>query len=127
MTARDRIDDRIDLVKPFGIRKLLARMRAILLQQGSGALPILNNGKISFDPATRKAGHGGESCRLTARQSSPLQALLMRPGAAILSRDDLEWQICGWNKEVESNAIEFLIYAILSVPAPSAMSEALVG
>ena len=120
VTARDRIDDRIDrldlgaadyLVKPFGIRKLLARIRAIPLQQGSGALPILSNGKISLNPATCKAGHGGESCRLTARESSPLQALLMRP-AAILSRNDLEWQIYGWNEEVESNAIEFLIYAI---------------
>jgi two-component system, OmpR family, response regulator len=40
-----------------------------------------------------------------------LQALLTRPGA-ILSRGDLERHIYGWNEEVESNAIEFLIHAI---------------
>ena len=36
---------------------------------------------------------------------------MTRPGA-ILSRSDLERQIYGWNQEVESNAIEFLIHAI---------------
>jgi len=46
-----------------------------------------------------------------AREFAVLQALLTRPGA-ILSRGDLERHIYGWNEEVESNAIEFLIHAI---------------
>jgi two-component system OmpR family response regulator len=37
--------------------------------------------------------------------------LLAHPGA-ILSRQSLERQIYGWNEEVESNAVEFLIHAI---------------
>ena len=40
-----------------------------------------------------------------------MQALLARPGT-ILSRGELERQIYGWNEEVESNAIEFLIHTI---------------
>jgi two-component system OmpR family response regulator len=40
-----------------------------------------------------------------------LHALLARPGT-ILSRSELERQIYGWNEEVESNAIEFLIHAV---------------
>ena len=35
----------------------------------------------------------------------------MRPGT-ILSRDELEQRIYGWNEEVESNAVEFLIHSI---------------
>jgi len=120
VTARDGIDDRIGgldlgaddyLVKPFEIHELLARMRAILRRQGSGASPILSNGQISLDPATREASLDGETCRLTAREFTLLQALLTRPGT-ILSRSDLERQIYGWNEEVESNAVEFLIHAI---------------
>jgi two-component system OmpR family response regulator len=120
VTARDAIDDRIDgldlgaddyLVKPFEVRELLARMRAILRRQGSGASPILTNGTISLNPATREATHYGETCRLTAREFSLLQALLSRPGA-ILSRGDLERHIYGWNEEVESNAVEYLIHTI---------------
>jgi two-component system OmpR family response regulator len=128
VTARDGINDRIDgldlgaddyLVKPFEIRELLARMRAVLRRPGSGSSSLLSNGKISLDPATREASFLGETSLLTAREFAVLQALLVRPGA-ILSRADLERQIYGWNEEVESNAIEFLIHTIrkkLGAPA----------
>ena len=120
VTARDGIDDRITgldlgaddyLVKPFETRELLARMRAILRRQGSGASPILSNGSLNLDPATYEVSHGGESCRLTAREFALLHALMSSPGT-ILSRTDLERHIYGWNEEVESNAVEFLIHAI---------------
>ena len=120
VTARDGVDDRIDgldlgaddyLVKPFEIRELLARMRAVLRREGSGSAPLLSNGKLSLDPATREASFLGESAPLTAREFALLQALLARPGT-VMSRSELERQIYGWNEEVESNAIEYLIYAI---------------
>src|SRR6202011_347567 len=113
-------DDRIEgldlgaddyLVKPFEMRELLARMRAVLRRQGSGSSSLRGNGKISLDPATREASFLGETCLLTAREFAVLQALLTHPGA-ILSRDDLERRVYGWNEEVESNAIEFLIHTI---------------
>jgi two-component system OmpR family response regulator len=120
VTARDGVDDRIDgldlgaddyLVKPFEIRELLARMRAVLRRPGSGSSSLLGNGKISLNPATREASFLGATSLLTAREFAVLQALLTRPGA-ILSRSDLERQVYGWNEEVESNAVEFLIHTI---------------
>ena len=120
VTARDGVDDRIDgldlgaddyLVKPFEIRELLARMRAVLRREGSGSPPLLSNGKVSLDPATREASFPGQTALLTAREFALLQALLARPGT-VLSRSELERQIYGWNEEVESNAIEFLIHTI---------------
>jgi two-component system OmpR family response regulator len=120
VTARDALDDRIDgldlgaddyLVKPFEMRELLARMRAVLRRPGSGSSSILTNGRLSLDPATREATFLGETSLLTAREFAVLQALWTNPGA-ILSRSDLERHIYGWNEEVESNAIEFLIHAI---------------
>ena len=120
VTARDSVDDRIDgldlgaddyLVKPFEIRELLARMRAVLRREGSGSPPLLSNGKLDLDPATREACFSGETSLLTAREFALLQALLARPGA-IMSRSELERQVYGWNEEVESNAIEFLIHTI---------------
>lgn len=120
VTARDGVDDRIDgldlgaddyLVKPFEIRELLARMRAVLRREGSGSPPLLSNGKLSLDPATREASFLDQTALLTAREFALLQALLARPGT-VLSRSELERQIYGWNEEVESNAIEFLIHTI---------------
>jgi two-component system OmpR family response regulator len=129
VTARDGIDDRIDgldlgaddyLVKPFEIRELLARMRAVLRRQGSGSPPVLSNGKITVDPATREAAFSGQTSILTAREFAVMQALLTRPGA-ILSRSDLERHIYGWNEEVESNAVEFLIHTIRKKLGPLAI------
>jgi two-component system OmpR family response regulator len=120
VTARDGVDDRVDgldlgaddyLVKPFEIRELLARMRAVLRREGSGSPPLLTNGRLHLDPGTRQACFLGETSLLTAREFALLQALLARPGA-IMPRSELERQIYGWNEEVESNAIEFLIHTI---------------
>jgi two-component system OmpR family response regulator len=120
VTARDAVEDRIAgldlgaddyLVKPFEVEELLARMRAVLRRQGAGASPILTNGVVSLDPATRMATGEAGSVRLTPREFALLRALLVRPGA-VLSRGEIEDRVYGWNEEVESNAIEFLIHAL---------------
>ena len=120
LTARDATEDRVAgldggaddyLVKPFAMNELLARMRAVTRRKGSAAGPALSNGIVALDPATHEASIGGVAQRLTAREFSLLQALLVRPGA-ILSRGELEHRIYGWNEEVESNAVEFLIHAL---------------
>jgi two-component system, OmpR family, response regulator len=120
LTARDASNDRIRgldlgaddyLVKPFEIGELLARMRAVIRRMGSGTSPILSNGKLELDPATREASNFGEKVVLSGREFALLRALLMRPGT-ILSRSELERHIYGWSEEVESKAVEFLIHAV---------------
>mgnify|MGYP001420700780 FL=1 len=121
ITARDGLDDRLrgldggadDYVsKPFQMAELLARMRAVLRRKGGTAAPVLSNGVVSLDPATKEASvNGGSQVQLSNREFSLLQALLVRPGA-ILSRSELEDRIYGWGEEVESNAVEFLIHAL---------------
>jgi two-component system OmpR family response regulator len=120
LTARDATQDRVAgldagaddyLVKPFAMSELLARMRAVTRRKQSSASPVLSNGVVGLDPATREAHVDGAAVRLTAREFSLLQSLLLRPGA-ILSRAELENRIYGWNEEVESNAVEFLIHSL---------------
>jgi len=120
LTARDGLEDRIRgldlgaddyLIKPFELGELLARIRAVARRRAGGAQPLLGNGRLSLDPATREASFEGQSVRLSAREFSLLHALLLRPGA-ILSRSELEERIYGWNEEVESNAVEFLIHSV---------------
>ncbi|TCT10285.1 response regulator [Paralcaligenes ureilyticus] len=121
ITARDGLDDRLRgldggaddyVLKPFEMAELLARMRAVLRRKSGNASPVLGNGMVSLDPATREAAlKDGAPIQLSNREFALLQALLLRPGA-ILSRSDLEDRIYGWGEEVESNAVEFLIHAL---------------
>lgn len=116
VTARDGLDDiekGLDLgaddyvCKPFEFRELLARMRAVTRRKAGSAAPILSNGEIDLDPASREVSYRGQSLRMTSREFS----LLQRPGA-ILSRSDLEERIYNWDQEIDSNAVEFLIHSI---------------
>ena len=121
VTARDGLDDRLGgldggaddyVLKPFEMAELLARMRAVLRRKAGSAAPLLGNGVVSLDPATQQATASNGTCvQLTHREFALLQALLVRPGA-ILSRSDLEDRIYGWDQEVESNAVEFLLHAL---------------
>jgi two-component system OmpR family response regulator len=120
ITARDALEDRLRgldsgaddyVLKPFDMAELLARMRAVIRRKGGAAGPLLNNGTLSLDPATREVEIDGHAIRLSSREFSLLFALMVRPGA-ILSRPELENRIYGWNEEVESNAVEYLIHAL---------------
>ncbi len=120
VTARDAVDDRIRgldmgaddyVLKPFEVGELLARMRAVFRRKTGTGSPLLSNGTLVLDPATHSATFGEHTCVLTAREFALLHALLNRPGA-ILSRQELEDRIYGWNEEVESNVIEFVIHSI---------------
>jgi two-component system OmpR family response regulator len=120
LTARDGVQDRIQgldlgaddyIVKPFDVDELLARLRAIVRRSAGKATPQLGNGKVELDPATHEARCGAVSRLLSAREFALLHALLLRPGA-ILTRGELEQRIYGWNEEVESNAVDFLIHAV---------------
>lgn len=120
ITARDTLEDRIGgldggaddyVLKPFEMAELLARMRAVIRRKGGVAGPVLTNGLILLDPVSKEVTIEGKPTRLSGREFSLLHALMVRPGA-ILSRADLEDRIYGWNEEVESNAVEFLIHAL---------------
>ena len=120
ITARDAAVDRVrglDLgaddyvVKPFDMDELLARMRAVVRRQSGQAAAELGNGDVRLDPSTREARRGDLRVVLTAREFALLHALLLRPGT-ILTRAQLEDRLYGWNEEVESSAVDFLIHGV---------------
>ena len=120
LTARDGTADRIKgldlgaddyIVKPFDVGELLARIRAVLRRQHEHAVSTIGNGRITLDLASHEATFDGARAVLPAREFALLHALLERPGT-ILTRAQLEERIYGWGEEVESNAIDALIYSV---------------
>lgn len=120
LTARDGVDDRVAgldlgaddyLLKPYELRELLARMRAVIRRRDGAAHSVIGPPQIQLDLTTREVLVQGERAQLSAREFSLLHALLERPGA-ILSREQLENRIYGWGEEVSSNAVDVLIHGM---------------
>ena len=122
LTARDDIDSRLRgldggaddyIIKPFDMAELLARIRAVTRRGNGNASPELDNGVIVLNPATYEAHRHDTPApiALSPREYAILHALMQRPGH-ILSRADLEDKVYGWGEEVESNAIDYLIYML---------------
>lgn len=120
ITAHDAVEDRIIgldggaddyLVKPFALSELTARIRSLLRRRNGRAEPELCHGSLALNPATHTVRLRETLVALSAREFSLLHALLERPGV-VLSRTQLEERIYAWNSAVESNAVEFIIYAV---------------
>jgi DNA-binding response OmpR family regulator len=120
VTARDRTEDLVEgldlgaddyLAKPFEVSELLARIRAVLRRHRGHAVSTIGTSLLWLDLASREAVCQGVTAVLSQREFALLQALLERPGA-VLSRSQLEEKIYGWGEEVESNAVDALIYGL---------------
>jgi two-component system OmpR family response regulator len=120
LTARDSIEDRIKgldlgaddyLVKPFSIDELHARIRAVVRRNQGAADPVLKSALLQLNTTTKEVSRDEDSFPLSAKEYALLHALMAHPGA-ILSRESLEDALYGWNEEVASNAVEFIIHGL---------------
>ncbi len=119
ITARGAVDDRVSgldlgaddyLLKPFELRELTARMRALIRRRAGRSTSTLSTGAVELDTETHELRHGDAKGILSAREYALMHALMERPGR-ILSRAQLEARIYGWGEEVESNAVDVLIHS----------------
>ena len=79
------------VVKPFGIRELIARIRAVT-RRSQGVLDdsLLRAGELEVDLRARRVRVGGRELELTPKEFDLLAALARDPGAAISRRRLLE-------------------------------------
>jgi two-component system, OmpR family, response regulator len=104
--------------KPFEIRELLARVRAVLRRKAGYATSRIGGESLNLDLNKRMLCCNGVASSLSARKFALMHALLERPGMA-LSRDQLEDRLYGWGKEVGSNAVDVLIHSMRKKFGPS--------
>ena len=73
------------VVKPYGLRELIARIRAVLRRTASRAVEgeALRVGDLEVDERARRASLGGRDLELTPKEFELLAALARDPGAAV--------------------------------------------
>lgn len=120
VTARDDLHSRVTgldlgaddyIVKPFDFTEMMARIRAVIRRQAGHSASRIESGEITLDMASHEVSFRGATHVLPAREFALLQALAERPGT-ILSRSRLEEKLYGYGEEVESNAVDVLIFYI---------------
>ena len=95
------------LTKPFGMRELLARIRAVLRRVGADALQsaTLNVADVSLDRDTRNVRVDGKFVTLTPSEFDLLAALMESPGR-VYSRSDLLIKLQGTTFEGVERTID---------------------
>jgi DNA-binding response OmpR family regulator len=117
LTARDGIEDRVAgldrgaddyLLKPFAMKELAARLRALLRRPGGPLGVTINIGNICLDTTARHLKVDGRAVSIPPRELDALE-LLMRRTDKIVSKRAFEDSIYGFNEEVTANTIEALV------------------
>jgi DNA-binding response OmpR family regulator len=117
LTARDSVDDRVEgldcgaddyLVKPFAMRELLARLRALLRRQQPYQPGRLEMGSLVVDPSTHTALRAGQPIELTPKEFALLEFLLRHPNQ-VVTRQLIEQHIWNYDFECESNVIDVYV------------------
>jgi len=99
------------LAKPFALRELEARVRALTRRGQVGASSLLRHGDLTYDQVSRTAALKGKLLDLSAHEMGLLEVLLRRAGR-IVSKERLVDHMCEWGEEVSTNAIEVYIHRL---------------
>lgn len=118
LTARDAIDDRVTgldagaddyLVKPFAMKELLARVRAMTRRASNAPKsPVLQIADLSLDTLTHYVMRGDKKIKLTAKEYAVLECLMREP-ERVLTRTMIAEHV--WNYDVfnQSNIVDVYI------------------
>ena len=113
LTARDAVDDRVAgldagaddyLSKPFALRELVARLRALMRRTETAEEPVLEFADLTLNRQTRDVRRGDRAIELTRTEFSLLELLLSHP-RLVLSRSQIFEHVWGYDFGPTSNSL----------------------
>ena len=108
LTGRDKVEEKehgLDsgaddyLTKPFNMRELTARVRALIRRTGPSPTGILTAGAIALNPTTHVVTKNGEEVRLLPKEFSLLEYLMRHPNQVFTAEMLLDRV---WNSESDA-------------------------
>ena len=120
LTAADRLDDKASgfelgaddyLTKPFDLRELVLRLRALDRRRGHRRPPVLEVAGLRLDPFRREVFRDGRYVALTRKQFAVLEVLVAADGGVISAEELLEraWDA---NADPFTNAVRITVSAL---------------
>ena len=138
LTARDTLDDRVSgleigaddyVIKPFALRELEARLKALVRRaQGISAPKVVRVADLEFDPSLMRVQRNGRRIDLPPIALKVLETL-MRASPRVVKRDELERVIWG-DEPPDSDALRTHIHAVrnaIDLPGEVALLHTLRG
>lgn len=113
LTARSDIDDRVKgldfgandyMVKPFDLKELDARMRALLRRKSVTESTILEAGNMKFDTSSREAFVDNQKINLTQKETGILEYLFLNK-ERFVSSEELIDHVWDSNADSFSNSV----------------------
>lgn len=117
LTARDSVESKVQglengaddyLTKPFDLRELIARIRALLRRTREEPSGMLTADDLTLDPVTRVVKRGKTEVRLTAREFSLLEYLMRRKNR-VLTRTQIVDSVWPGTFDGSSNIVDVYV------------------
>ncbi|MFM0339987.1 winged helix-turn-helix domain-containing protein [Paraburkholderia fungorum] len=99
------------ITTPLHVKELIARIHAVVRRKAGYASSQMVSGPVTLDLKSRALSFGGRSSTLAAGEFCMMQRFFEHPGA-IVSREELQKRLYGWETEVENNAVDVLIFTL---------------
>jgi two-component system, OmpR family, response regulator MprA len=113
LTAREQVEDRVAgldagaddyLVKPFALRELQARLRALLRRTEASRAGVLRFADVELDPVAREVRRGDREIELSRTEFNLLELFLEHP-RQVLTRSQIFERVWGYDFGSTSNAL----------------------
>jgi two-component system, OmpR family, response regulator VanR len=120
LTAADRLDDKASgfelgaddyLTKPFDLRELVLRLRALNRRRGHNRPPVREIAGLRLDPFRREVYRDGRYVALTRKQFAVLEVLLAAEGG-VVSAEELLTRAWDENADPFTNAVRITVSAL---------------
>ncbi|MGH7447221.1 MAG: response regulator transcription factor [Longimicrobiales bacterium] len=105
------------LTKPFDMRELRARVRALTRRGGSSRSETIALGPLTLDRLNREVSIGETPLRLTPKEYMLLEYFMLRPGV-VVTRSELLEKVWEMNFDPQSNIVDVHVARLRSKLKP---------